>query len=70
MNSTLSSLLSALGTLLLPLVTGYVLHRRGLMSDRLTNFLIKLNVRLVYGLLTLLSFWVLPLNRDLVSLTS
>lgn len=68
MNSTLSSLLSALGTLLLPLVTGYVLHRRGLMSDRLTNFLIKLNVRLVYGLLTLLSFWVLPLNRDLVIL--
>lgn len=68
MNSTLSSLLSALGTLLLPLVTGYALHRRGLMSDLLTNFLIKLNVRFVYGLLTLLSFWVLPLNRDLVVL--
>ncbi len=50
------------------MMVGYALHQRGLMSDKATNFLIKFNIRFVYGLLTLLSFWVLPLNRDLAVL--
>ena len=52
--------------LILPLVVGYFLHREKLVSDRAANFLIRFNVVCVYTLLTLLSFWVLPISLDLI----
>mgnify|MGYP006872971003 CR=1 FL=1 len=52
--------------LIMPLVVGYFLHREKILSDKAANFLIKFNVRVVYTLLTLLSFWVLPITWDLV----
>ena len=54
--------------LIAPLIVGYFLHRKKLLPEGFTNWLIKFNVIVVYTLLTLLSFWVLPLSRDLLIL--
>ena len=51
--------------LILPLIVGYFLHREHLMNDRAANFLIRFNVRVVSTVLTVLSFWVLPISWDL-----
>ena len=51
--------------LIMPLIAGYILHRQRLLSDQAANRLIRFNVVGVYTLLTLLSFWVLPLTWDL-----
>lgn len=54
--------------LIAPLIVGYFLHRKKLLPDKFTNWLIKFNVIIIYTLLTLLSFWVLPLSRELLYL--
>lgn len=54
--------------LILPLIVGYFLHRKKIFPDKFINLLIKFNVVVVYTLLTLLSFWVLPLSRELLYL--
>ena len=58
-----------LGTdLILPLIVGYLLYQRRLLSDAAVNLLIRINVIVFFTLLSLFSFWALPLTRDLVIL--
>lgn len=58
-----------LGTdLILPLIVGYLLYQRRLLSDAAVNLLIRINVVIFFTLLSLFSFWALPLTRDLVIL--
>ena len=52
--------------LILPLIVGYFLHKKSLLTDKSTNLMIKFNVIVVYTMLTVLSFWVLPITWDLV----
>lgn len=54
--------------LILPLIVGYFLHQRKFLPEGFTNWLIKFNVIVIYTLLTLLSFWVLPLSKELLYL--
>ena len=68
MDSEYSRLVYVFTDLIAPLIVGYFLHRKKLLPDKFTNLLIKFNVIVVYTLLTLLSFWVLPLTRDLLFL--
>ena len=51
--------------LIMPLIVGYFLHREQILSGGAANFIIKFNVIVVYTLLTLLSFWVLPITMEL-----
>ena len=58
-----------LGTdLILPLIVGYLLYQRRLLSDAVVNLLIRINVIVFFTLLSLFSFWALPLTRDLLIL--
>ena len=58
-----------LGTdLILPLIVGYLLYQRRLLSDAAVNLLIRINVVVFFTLLSLFSFWALPLTRDLLIL--
>ncbi|WP_311195103.1 AEC family transporter [Selenomonas noxia] len=58
-----------LGTdLILPLIVGYLLYQRRLLSDAAVNLLIRINVVVFFTLLSLFSFWALPLMRDLLIL--
>ena len=59
-------LLYVLTDLIAPLAVGYVLKQRHLVKEKSVNRLIKINVVGVYTVLSLLSFWVLPLSFDLV----
>ena len=68
MDSEYSRLIYVFTDLIAPLIVGYFLHRKKLLPEWFTNWLIKFNVIVVYTLLTLLSFWVLPLSRDLLIL--
>ena len=68
MDSEYSRLIYVFTDLIAPLIIGYFLHRWKILPDRFTNWLIKFNVIGVYTVLTLLSFWVLPLSRDLLIL--
>ncbi|SFT73509.1 hypothetical protein SAMN02910356_01868 [Selenomonas sp. GACV-9] len=52
--------------LLLPLLAGWYLHERQLVSDTAMNKVIRFNVVFVYTVLSLLSFWVLPLSWGLL----
>ena len=52
--------------LVLPMVLGYYLHQKRLISDELCNKLIRFNIILVYTLLSILSMWALPLSRSLL----
>jgi len=51
--------------LVLPLVVGYVLHRKNLVGNTLVDRLIMLNVRVLGTILSFLSFWVVPISWDL-----
>ncbi|EJO23807.1 putative membrane protein [Selenomonas sp. FOBRC6] len=51
--------------LILPLIVGYLLYQRRLLSDAAVNLLIRINVIVFFTLLSLFSFWALPLTRDL-----
>ena len=52
--------------LVLPLALGYYLHQKQIISNKANNFLIHFNIIVVYTLLSLLSFWVLPLSPRLL----
>ena len=54
--------------LIAPLVIGYALKKRQLISQRTNDFLIKFNIILINTLLSLLAFWVLPLSWSLLLL--
>ena len=54
--------------LILPLIVGYLLYQRHLLSDIAVNRLIRINVIVFFTLLSLFSFWALPLTRDLLML--
>lgn len=68
MNSEYLRLLYVFTDLILPLIVGYFLHRRKLVSDKFINWLIKFNVTVIYTLLSVLSFWIIPLIRELLFL--
>lgn len=52
--------------LIAPLAVGYFLHQHRMVPEEHVNKLIRFNVICVYTLLSLLSFWVLPISWDLV----
>ena len=65
MDDSALRLVYVLTDLIAPLAVGYLLKEKKLVSEKNINRLIKVNVRLVYTTLSLLSFWVLPLSWDL-----
>lgn len=52
--------------LIAPLAVGYFLHQRQLVSGEAINKLIRFNVICIYTILSLLSFWVLPISWSLL----
>ncbi len=52
--------------ILLPLALGYFFRIHGLMSQKACNCLIKFNVIVMVTVMTLMSFWVLPLSPQLL----
>ena len=66
MSAENSRILFVVTDLILPLIVGYFLHQKHLMTDLWANRIIKFNVIIIYTVLTLLSFWVLPITWDLV----
>ncbi len=54
--------------IILPLVFGYMLKQRRILSPRHCNGLIRFNIIVIISILTLLSFWGMPLRADLLSL--
>lgn len=59
-------LLSILFDTLVPVSIGYVLHRHHLISQRGIDWVIKINVRVVFTLLSILSFWKLELSAHIL----
>lgn len=66
MEGSYSRVLLVFTDLLAPLVVGYFLHRRNLVGDGFVNKAIRLNVVGVFTVLSLLSFWVMPISPELV----
>ena len=54
--------------LILPLIAGYLLYQRQMLSDTIVNRLIRINVVVFFTLLSFFSFWALPLTQDLLIL--
>lgn len=54
--------------LILPLCVGYVLKRSKKLSAGQCNWLIRFNLIVVFTILSLLSFWVMPLRAELLML--
>lgn len=54
--------------LILPLIVGYILYRCRILSDAAVNRIIRINVIVFFTVLSLFSFWALPLTRDLALL--
>lgn len=52
--------------LIAPLIVGYYLHQRHIISDTSINKVITFNVRVIFTVLAILSFWVLPLSWGLL----
>ena len=52
--------------LVLPLLVGYFSHQKQLISDELCNKAIKFNIIFTCTILSILSFWVLPLTMELI----
>ena len=65
MTNDCSRLIYVVTDLIRPLVVGYLLHQQNILSDKAANLLIRFNVIIVYTLLTMLSFWVLPVSWEL-----
>ena len=68
MDEVNARLVYLLTDLILPLIVGYLLYQRHLLSDAAVNRLIRINVIVFFTLLSLFSFWALPLTRDLLML--
>lgn len=66
MDNTNLRLLFVLTDLIAPLAVGYYLHQRSLVSGEAINKLIRFNVICIYTVLSVLSFWVLPISWSLV----
>ena len=47
--------------LILPIIVGYLLYQRQMLSDTIVNRLIRINVVVFFTLLSFFSFWALPL---------
>ena len=52
--------------ILLPLAAGYILKKHELMPQKACDWLIKFNVIVMVTVMTLMSFWVLPLSAQLL----
>lgn len=52
--------------LVLPLMIGYTLQKKHWINDKICNELIKFNIIGISTILSLLSFWVLPLSWELI----
>ena len=59
-------ILFVLTDLVAPLICGYFLKEHHLLSQRVNDLLIKLNIICINTLLSLLAFWVLPLDSGLL----
>lgn len=59
-------LLFVVTDLIAPLVVGYLLKQRHLISQRVNDWLIRFNIMALSTILALLSFWVLPLSWQLL----
>lgn len=68
MDAATLRLLFVVTDLIAPLVAGYVLKQRHLITQRTNDRLIKCNIIIVNTILALLSFWVLPLTWSLLLL--
>ena len=68
MDEVMSRLIFLVTDLILPLIVGYVLYQRRLLSDGLLNRLIRINIVAFFTLLSLFSFWALPLTKDVLVL--
>ena len=68
MDEVNARLVYLLTDLILPLIVGYLLYQRHLLSDAAVNRLIRINVIVFFTLLSLFSFWALPLTPDLLML--
>ena len=68
MDEISARLVYLLTDLILPLIVGYLLYRRQLLTDTAVNRLIRINVVVFFTLLSLFSFWALPLTHDLLML--
>ncbi len=66
MDSLNLRLLFVFTDLVLPLIVGYTLHQRHLVNDKAITKLIKFNIVVISTVLSLLSFWVIPLSWDLL----
>ena len=66
MNSTYLRIIFVFTDIILPLVTGYYLKQKKIMSGEVCNLLIRINIVIFCTILTLLSFWVLPLSSQLL----
>jgi predicted permease len=54
------------GDFILPLLAGYYLRKRHLISEEFCNQVIRVNIIVFCTLLSVLSFWTLPLNWELL----
>jgi len=68
MDEVMSRLIFLVTDLILPLIVGYVLYQRRLLSDGMLNRLIRINIVAFFTLLSLFSFWALPLTKDVLVL--
>ncbi|MBF1714583.1 MAG: transporter, partial [Selenomonas sp.] len=67
-DEVMSRLIFLVTDLILPLIVGYVLYQRRLLSDGMLNRLIRINIVAFFTLLSLFSFWALPLTKDVLVL--
>ena len=65
MTEDYSRLIYLFTDLILPLIVGYSAHQFNLIKEEWINKLIRFNVRIIFTLLSLLSFWVLPISWEL-----
>lgn len=68
MNHAESQILYILIDIIIPLFVGYECKQRHLLSSSQCNLLIRFNIRCIITILTLLSFWILPLRAELLAL--
>ena len=54
--------------IILPMLAGYAAKQRRWLTPEQSNWLIRFNIIVIMTALTLLSFWVLPMRTDLLSL--
>lgn len=68
MNHAESQILYIFFDILVPLTVGYILKQKQVLTSNQCNGLIRFNIRCIITILTLLSFWILPLRPELLAL--